>query len=330
VLHDVTDLEGGEQYFCALELGKVYCWGNNGAGTLGHDRGLDDPGFHNPTPMAVVLPRPAIRVAGGFRHVCALLNDQSVWCWGTNDFFQLGVEDAGGPNTTTPLMALPPSSGAISLGAGLAHTCATFGGGGPVKCWGANADLALGAPLPDGGMSAAPVAVPVPGNQGMITVGANRACSQLVATTYCWGHPAWGSDAGAPVPVANDGFQTLSGYGAQICGIVKGGVLRCWGTNTGGNLYPTETPDACAPGAVCGPTTMAVTNVVDVTARGPSTLVVLGDGKVMGWGFNTSAVLGHAPGTAGDVDCNTLVPPDAASLPNQQCNPTPQAHPLLP
>jgi hypothetical protein len=75
---------------------------------------------------------------------------------------------------------------------------------------------------------------------------------------------------------------------------------------------------------------MAVTNVVDVSAKGPSTLVVLGDGRVMGWGYNSSAVLGHAPGAAGDVDCNDLVPPDAASTSGQMCNPTPQAHPSFP
>ena len=41
-------------------------------------------------PVTVALPRPAVHVGAGGFHTCALLDDDSLYCWGHNLTGQLG------------------------------------------------------------------------------------------------------------------------------------------------------------------------------------------------------------------------------------------------
>jgi len=73
---------------CAIRAGIVSCWGNNQFGRLG-----DGTTTLRPTPVPVqglpadVAPR---NLAGGMDHFCAVLIDNSVWCWGQGSAGQLG------------------------------------------------------------------------------------------------------------------------------------------------------------------------------------------------------------------------------------------------
>jgi hypothetical protein len=76
----------------------VRCWGINFSGELGD--GLTNA-FENGPMGSVILPRPPIKVVTGGANSCALLDDHSVSCWGSNNFGQLGVSNtqAHGPVT---------------------------------------------------------------------------------------------------------------------------------------------------------------------------------------------------------------------------------------
>jgi alpha-tubulin suppressor-like RCC1 family protein len=50
--------------------------------------GSDDAG----TPMPVDLPRPAVALAAGGAHTCAVLDDASLMCWGANTVGQLAID----------------------------------------------------------------------------------------------------------------------------------------------------------------------------------------------------------------------------------------------
>lgn len=85
-------------------------------------------------PRAVKLGRPAIDLAAGYTHTCALLEDKSVRCWGDNRRKQLGV-------TTRVTKSLSPKP-VVGLGgpvtmiaAGEYWTCALLENS-TVKCWG--------------------------------------------------------------------------------------------------------------------------------------------------------------------------------------------------
>jgi alpha-tubulin suppressor-like RCC1 family protein len=98
----VTELAAGDYYSCALVAdGSVECWGlipqppapASGLPTLA------------PSPVAVAgLPAPAGLIHAGHGTVCALLNDQTVWCWGDNTSGELG---GGLPSAATPFSATP-------------------------------------------------------------------------------------------------------------------------------------------------------------------------------------------------------------------------------
>lgn len=82
----------GYMHSCALlDGGAVRCWGTNDAGQLGTGDELpiglsDTPADHDP----VELGAPAIAISAGGAHTCALLEDQHLMCWGSNEFGQLG------------------------------------------------------------------------------------------------------------------------------------------------------------------------------------------------------------------------------------------------
>lgn len=89
----------GANYACAVTTaGGLDCWGWNGYGQLGTTASdtCTDPGTPSitwpctNTPVSVPLPMSVKAVSAGASYTCALLVDQSVWCWGANDSGQLG------------------------------------------------------------------------------------------------------------------------------------------------------------------------------------------------------------------------------------------------
>lgn len=111
---DTIQIAAGEAHSVALIAdGSLRAWGYNADGQLGD-------GTRNPraTPVWVYgLPFPAVHVAAGARHTLALLQDGSVWAWGSNDSGQLGGsaasagipqavrEGAGGFTTVAPAIS---------------------------------------------------------------------------------------------------------------------------------------------------------------------------------------------------------------------------------
>lgn len=90
---DATSITAGDMHTCALLAdGNVRCWGSNQFGQLGlnHDRHIGDD--EAPSSQAtIMLGRPATSLRAGSYHTCALLDDDSVRCWGLNSFGQLGL-----------------------------------------------------------------------------------------------------------------------------------------------------------------------------------------------------------------------------------------------
>lgn len=92
----VVQVGCGVGYTCALSgAGDVFCWGNNDHGQLGYGA-IGDVGGGAPdlTPLAagpVLLGEPALQIAVGAFHVCALLRSGGLRCWGRSDVGQLGL-----------------------------------------------------------------------------------------------------------------------------------------------------------------------------------------------------------------------------------------------
>jgi hypothetical protein len=140
---DVIQLSLGATHSCALRKdGIVLCWGSDFYGTLG--RGVLVTGDDG-APAPVKNLGDVESISSGVRHVCAVKKDKSLWCWGTNDFGQLGGEcgQLGTCQATeegTRYIAQPvkvPLDNVAEVVAGYNQSCARTADN-KVLCWGKN------------------------------------------------------------------------------------------------------------------------------------------------------------------------------------------------
>src|SRR5688572_7054663 len=87
----VKRIAPGHTHACALiDDGTVRCWGANDDGRLG-DGTKDRRATPGPGLVGVA---DVVQLATGTDHSCAVTENGSVWCWGSNDHGQLGVPEA--------------------------------------------------------------------------------------------------------------------------------------------------------------------------------------------------------------------------------------------
>lgn len=80
-------LAAGKYTACAVLADRTaMCWGDNADGQLGAGSSLP----YSTTPLAVVGLDEIVSIAVSPRHACALRADDTVWCWGSNQYGQLG------------------------------------------------------------------------------------------------------------------------------------------------------------------------------------------------------------------------------------------------
>ena len=186
----VVDITAGRAHACAvLADGRVYCWGANGYGELGNDGTQASA-----SPVPVALFGAADRVRAGHSHTCATLRDGSLRCWGRNSSGQLG--DGTTTNRATPV-ALVDLDGFVAraVGAGGAHTCASFATPASTYCWGENALGALGTGeySQTGRGTSRPQRVTVPAIVTAISAGTSHTCARAGGSIFCWGSSAVGA-----------------------------------------------------------------------------------------------------------------------------------------
>jgi alpha-tubulin suppressor-like RCC1 family protein len=203
----------GHHHTCGLlDDGTVKCWGLNDVGQLGYGdtvmRGdnANETGDNLPI-VDLGTGRTAKQIVAGHRHSCALLDDNTVKCWGINNAGQLGLGDTANRGDAANemgdnLAAVPIGTGRTikSLGAGWEHNCVILDDD-TVKCWGRNAESELGS-----GDSVTRGDGPneMGDNIPVVRLGTGRTVVQLATMTRgacalldngwvkCWGHNNWG------------------------------------------------------------------------------------------------------------------------------------------
>ncbi len=142
-LSGVADIIARRGHVCTLQFDQtVRCWGDGSAGELGSGEFRDAVVA---MPVVAAPGGPALTgvraVRAGWSHGCALKIDGTVWCWGQNDFGQLGTGERG-KTSTTPVQVLrgperQPLTNAVDLMLGNFSSCALTGDG-ALWCWGQN------------------------------------------------------------------------------------------------------------------------------------------------------------------------------------------------
>jgi alpha-tubulin suppressor-like RCC1 family protein len=93
----------GYAHTCALTpTGQGYCWGANGAGQLGDGTGVGGSSMSS-APVAVAGGLVFASLSAGFAFTCGVTRSQVGYCWGKNDFGQLGT----GPSTWDAVSLAP-------------------------------------------------------------------------------------------------------------------------------------------------------------------------------------------------------------------------------
>ena len=255
---------------CALHSdGTALCRGTNQYGRLGIGTAAE----------GTVSPSNAISVDGAARfqaiatgneHACALDGDGAAWCWGSNAYGELGVNDTTGPERCDATLSYYPA---------VVH--------GTIAC------------------ATRPVRVATPLHFRALTLQYDESCGLTTdGQLWCWGAlddgfglagatpPAPCAGISCPVPVrAASGltFRKVVGDGGGTCGIAEGLQLYCWGND----YYGRFGRDTASTAAWDAPTPINSSAAIrDVAIAADHTCTVTTAGALMCFGANWTGQLG--------------------------------------
>ncbi|MGB1475702.1 MAG: RCC1 domain-containing protein [Candidatus Poseidoniaceae archaeon] len=302
--HTATQLSAGGFHNCAiLDDGSVACWGYNQAGTLG-DGTYDDRYVPSPT-LGFGAGLDAILLSSGYYHTCALLSDDSISCWGSNEFGQIGngeIDGNLGVSTPYSIPEFGPGSNASLVRAGGHATCAVTTDG-ELYCWGYKA---LKGVTGDNQHISSPNHIPNSGtNVTDVSVGGYHTCALLEnGSVMCWGRNDYGQRGLGYTQSATDSFTErevidfgnnrtalqVSAGTHHSCAILEDWEIVCWGNNTYGQLGNTPSNYEANPISVPGLDGMAKPE--NLFLGNFHTCVVFEDKSVSCWGRNVNGQVG--------------------------------------
>jgi alpha-tubulin suppressor-like RCC1 family protein len=253
--HLFTSLAAGSNHTCAVATdGKAYCWGSNANSQIG-DGAVG--GSVRLSPSLVTGGLTFKEVTAGSLYSCGLTPAGAAYCWGNNQFGQLG------DGTTTTRDAPTAVAGGLTfttISAQFNTTCGLTAAG-AAYCWGQNNVGQVG-----DNTTGTNRLVPTQVAGGLVfaslTVGADHGCGLLASkAAYCWGgnnsgQLGLGSTGGthASPAVVSGGlqFRSLAASTLYTCGIATDNKAYCWGANNFGQLGNATNTPTSAPGLISG------------------------------------------------------------------------------
>lgn len=256
-------------------------------------------------------------IDAGAYHVCALVDDGAIRCWGRGESGQLGNGSTENAGEFTPPSAGEPlkfvDARAIQVSAGVVHTCALFEGGG-VRCWGDGTFGKLGYPgvaeVVDSDALAGLPEIELGGDTIQVSVGKSHSCALLdEGSVRCWGRGGDGQlgygdelnigddeAPGSAGPVMLDSAAIQVGAGENhTCALLENAKVYCWGAGTNGQLGygnddtigDNEHPMEAGPVLLGGDATRIDAGHLHTCA------ILAGNEEVLCWGRGTEGQLGN-------------------------------------
>lgn len=324
-------ISGG--HVCVINnVGQLKCWGSNTTGQLGYGdvtaRGNTAGTTPNNLPyINLGTGKTAKSVALSDYHTCAILNDDTVKCWGYNGNGELGLGFGGnqgdGPGEmgdTLPALNLGTAhTKVLKIVANSYNTCALLDNA-TVKCWGYNSVGQLGS----GGVASIGLS-PIDMGDGLLPVnlgtgrtvidlfnGSNNFCAKLDnLQVKCWGYNDKAQlglghifNVGRSPLSLGDNLQALNlGAGLEIdyisigthsgCALLTNQKVKCWG-------YFYRGDGNQAVGDAAGEVTAALPSVAmptgvtfkELKSMGNFTCGKTNADKLLCWGYNGTGTLG--------------------------------------
>jgi alpha-tubulin suppressor-like RCC1 family protein len=276
---------------------RLYCWGWNFNGQVG-----DGTTTSRPRPVAIGgalrFRQVSANLGAGGGHTCGITTDDRLYCWGWNEFGQVG--DGTTVQRLTPVLV----AGGLkfrSVAGGSAHTCGISSSDNRAYCWGRNANGQLG----DGTTSQRLVPIAVAGTMRFrqVSTGVDHTCGVTIEDrAFCWGRNQYGqigdsstaSQRLKPTPVATTRrFRQLDAGRFHACAVSAGNNRAfCWGRGLEGQLGNGKTYLSFWPRAVAGGLSFD-----RVSAGAEYTCGETTGNRAYCWGWNVSGMLGDGTTT---------------------------------
>jgi hypothetical protein len=188
-----------------------------------------------PTNSGAKIQPSEISLSVGLAHSCRVAIGGVAYCWGDNQYGQLGTGDTSSGPKQRPVK-MPSAVEFQEIAAGRDHTCALDTKGG-VWCWGRNNAGQLGRPnIPN---ASVPLAVTIKSEMKSVTAGADFTCGiNEDKRAVCWGTVgtrgyipmAARASEYLPITVTEDiPFSQLSAGDHNVCGVAESKQVYCWG-----------------------------------------------------------------------------------------------------
>ena len=284
IVTGVNVIDGSQKYYLAASDGDI--------SDMRHpiSDGFNQPGFQSGSIFTETT------ISSGGDHICTILGDSDLQCWGDNTFGQLGDGTTADRQILTAV-GLDSARTAVSISSGEDHTCSILDNG-EIQCWGRNNFGQLG----DGTNthSSTPVEVSMGEVPVQLSAGDWHTCAIMDdASLKCWGRNNFGqlgdgtnTDSSTPVSVNLPGekFLAVSAGSNHTCAVSNNWAVSCWGSNQKGQLGIGTTVSSNTPSTVT-----VGGSAVAVSAGGSHTCAILdgtSGGDVKCWGDNTFGQLG--------------------------------------
>ncbi|MBL6890350.1 MAG: putative Ig domain-containing protein, partial [Candidatus Poseidoniaceae archaeon] len=234
----VEKISADHEFSCALlDNGSIMCWGRNHEGQLGRGTtatsGQNSPGYVSILPQG----RHAVDVGVGSEHVCALLDNNDVVCWGANNSM------TGSSSITVPqTLSFPSNQSVLSIAAIGKASCALMDNG-SVRCWGSNGWYhALG--VTGASTTGTPtLTATMPGGLNATALIAHHdgVCATLENFSIaCWGAIQYTHVVEPTIPSFPHGSMQITSFAAsnnRACYALENGSLWCGTSSTGGGDF---------------------------------------------------------------------------------------------
>jgi alpha-tubulin suppressor-like RCC1 family protein len=219
---------------CMAKNREVRCWGQNTNGQLGLDSNTTELTFDSAmTAVNPIFDGDLSQLILSQTNTCAVLTDGALWCWGGNDYEQIGsLAEVGGPGwVTSPFHVSTNSTPVAKVIAG--NNLCWVGTDGSLGCKG---NLPVVTEMNNLSAQISPVVE--------VTSGADATCALTRSgEIYCGGNNTNRildpSGVAGPLPFGkvHNGFSVTSFSISKFhgCG-VEAGKLKCWGNNKTGVL----------------------------------------------------------------------------------------------
>jgi len=313
----IKSISSGDYHTCAIASNsQAYCWGRGLNGQLGNNSREDSNIPVAVDTRGVLVGKQIKTISAGGDQACVIASDDQAYCWGLNNFGQLG-NNVKSDRSLIPVAVdtegVLSGKNIYSIEMGSNYTCA-IASDEKAYCWGLNTGGTLG----NGNQTSSLVPVAVDTNGVLrskkiksIAVSSLTAC--VVASddwVYCWGDDIDGQlgrnvdyilQEFVPVPVDNSDaltnmtIESVSVSSKNTCVIASDKQVYCWGGNSFGQLgagfsndesllVPAKFNDG---GIFKGKTI----SLISVGSR--HTCVIASDEAIYCWGSNSSGQLGN-------------------------------------